>query len=294
MNQPVPEFTATARPGATALALIGSANSELALVKDYVIDSAEAAVTVNRDLQRIKLAYEQLEAERVNITGPLHVAWKNANAFFKPALDALQQAEAHCKRLLLGWEQKQEEARREAQRRAEDEARKRRQEEEARAAAERAKAEEIARQKQREAEEAEARRRKAEEEGNARAAAAAAAAAAKAREQAAAATEGAEARIAERQATAPVPAAVEIPEQVKLDGFSSKKVWKGRLKGLTEQERDASFAALVAAAATDPQARALLTLDEKALNRLAGALQKKLCIPGVEAYEDKQAASRRT
>lgn len=292
MNSPTPEFTASARITPEAQTLIVQSSSQLALVKDYVVDSPEAAVTVNRDLQRIKETKNRLENARVSITKPLHEAWTNANAFFKPAIDALTQAEAHCKNLLLGWERKQEEERREAQRRADEEARKRRQEEEARAAAERAKAEELAAQKRREAEEAERRRQAAIAEGNARAAAAAAADAAKAKEQAVAVVETAEAKIANREVTTVTAALPPLPEPTKIAGFSQRTYWKGRLKGLTDQEREASFLELIKAALTDSQARALLMLDQKALDRTANGLRKKLAIPGVEAYEDVRASSR--
>jgi len=83
-----------------------------------------------------------------------------------------------------------------------------------------------------------------------------------------------------------------VPEPTKIAGFSSRTIWKGRLKGLNDQERAKSKLDLIKAAATDPQAAALLLVDEKALTRLAGALKSSLNIPGCEAYEDKQAASR--
>ena len=292
MNQPNPEFGVIARIPTEVLEKAMQTSGALAIVNDYVVDSPEAAQTVNRDLQRIKAEIAWLDGQRQEIGKPLYESWTKLNKFFKALIEPREVAEGHCKKLLLGWEKTQEEERREAERKRQAEELRRRQEEEARAAAERAKAEEIAAQKRREAEEAERRRQAAIAEGNARAAAAAAAEAAKATEQAAAAVESAEAKIANREATAVTTALPPVPEPTKIAGFSSRTIWKGRLKGLNDQERAKSKLDLIKAAATDPQAAALLLVDEKALTRLAGALKSSLTIPGVEAYEDKQAASR--
>ena len=292
MNQPNPEFGVITRVPTEVLEKIAESDRGLALVKDYVVDSPEAATTVNRDLQRYKGEIRWLEAEEEKISKPQYEAWKATKTFFAMFIHPRQQAEAHLKTLLLGWERKEAEVRAEAERKRQAEELRRRQEEEARAAAERAKAEEIAAQKRREAEEAERRRQAAIAEGNARAAAAAAAEAAKAKEQAEAAVESAEAKIADREATAVTTTLPPAPEPTKLAGFSSRTIWKGRLKGLNDQERAKSKLDLIKAAATDPQAAALLLVDEKALTRLAGALRGSLTIPGCEAFEDKQAASR--
>lgn len=155
MNTANTEFGATARIPTEVLERAMQTTGALALVNDYVVDSPEAAQTVNRDLQRIKAEIAWLDGERQTIGKPLYESWTALNKFFKKLIEPREAAEGHCKKLLLGWEKTQEEARAEAERQCQAEERKRRQEEERRAAAERAKAEEIASQKRREAEEAE-------------------------------------------------------------------------------------------------------------------------------------------
>ena len=254
----------------------------LAKVKGYLIRSNDDAQAVNADLLAIKTAARNLDGVRKSIVKPLDEARTNAQAFFLPALDALKAAEDHCKRLLLGWQEKLDAERREAQRKAEEEALRLRQKQEAEAAAARAKAEEQAREARRKAEEAEAARQRAIAEGNAKAAAEAAARAAKEQERAVNVIEAAEAKIAHAEQVAPVIMAAPIaaPE---IRGFSSRTVWRARV---TDK------AAVIRAAVDRPDIAALLLVDEKAANRLAGALKAALAVPGLEAYEEKLATSR--
>lgn len=277
-----PEFSAVVRITPEMQSQLAASNGLLAKVRALVIKSNDDAQNVNTDLQAIKTAAKQLDGVRKSIVKPLDEARTNAQAFFVPALDALKAAEDHCKRLLLGWQEKLEAERREAQRKAEEEQRRIRQKQEAEAAAARAKAEEQAREARRKAEEAEAARQKALAEGNARAAAEAAARAAKEQERAAAVVEAAEAKIAHAEAVAPVimAAPVAAPE---IKGFASRTVWKARV---TDK------AALIRAAAERPDIAALLLVDEKAANRLASALKGALNVPGLLAYEEKLATSR--
>ena len=277
-----PEFSAVVRITPEVQSQIAASNGLLEKVRGYVIASNEQAQIVNVDLQSIKAAAKNLDGIRKSIVLPLDTARTNAQAFFVPALNVLKEAEDHCKRLLLGWQEKLDAERREAQRKADEEQRRIRQKQEAEAAAARAKAEEQAREARRKADEAEAARQKALAEGNARAAAEAAARAAKEQERAAAVLESAEAKIALAEQTAPVIMAAPIaaPE---IRGFSSRTVWKARV---TDK------AALIRAAADRPDIAALLLVDDKAANRLAGALKSALNVPGLEAYEEKLATSR--
>lgn len=282
MNQAMPEFSAVVRITPEVQEQLANSNALLTRVKGYVVESDAQAQTVNVDLQNIKSAAKNLDGIRKSIVKPLDEARSNAQAFFMPALDTLKNAEDHCKRLLLGWQEKIEAARREAQRKADEENRRIRAKQEAEAAAARAKAEEQAREARRKAEEAEAARQKAIAEGNARAAAEAAARAAKEQEKAQLIIEAAEAKIAYQEQVAPViaPTPIAAPE---IKGFSSRTVWKARV---TDKQ------ALIRSAAERTDIAALLLVDEKAANRLAGALKNALNVPGLEAYEEKVASSR--
>lgn len=276
------EFSAVVRITPDVQDQLTASSGLLAKVKGYLIRSNDDAQAVNADLLAIKTAARNLDGVRKSIVKPLDEARTNAQAFFLPALDALKAAEDHCKHLLLGWQEKLDAERREAQRKAEEEARRLRQKQEAEAAAARAKAEEQAREMRRKAEEAEAARQRAVAEGNAKAAAEAAARAAKEQERAAAVVEAAEAKIAHAEQVAPVIMAAPIaaPE---IKGFSSRTVWRARVTDKT---------VLIRAAADRPDIAALLLVDEKAANRLAGALKAALAVPGLEAYEEKLATSR--
>jgi colicin import membrane protein len=291
MTEPVTEFKAVITITPEIQQQVIEADSQLAIVREYHVDSLETANYVKAEGDRRKKMATQLDEIRKSITAPLRLAETNANNFFQPAIKNLLGAYDHCKGLVLTWQQQEEAKAQEAQRAAEEVARKARAEAEARAAAERAKAAEQAREATRKAQEAEAARVKALAEGNAKAAAKAAADAAKAQEQALAAVETAEAKIADREAVVVVPVAV-VPTPAKIAGFSSRTVWKCRLKGLNDAERAKSKLELIRAAATDPQAAALLVFDEKSANKLAAALKSSLTIPGLEAYEEQVAASR--
>jgi hypothetical protein len=289
--EPNTEFSAVVKITPEVQEQIADADNQLVIVKEYMVDSPETATFVKAEGDRRKKMADQLDAVRKSITAPLRLAETNANNFFQPAIKNLLGAYDHCKSLVLGWQQQEEARQREAQRQAEEAARKARQEAEARAAADRARAEEQAAEARRKAAEAEAARLKALAEGNAKAAAAAAALAAKETEKAAAVVETAESKIAEREAIAVMPVA-QVAAAPKIAGFSSRSTWKARLKGINDTERAQSKLELIKAAVTDPQAAALLIVDEKALNRLGAALRSSLTIPGVEAFEEKTAASR--
>jgi len=284
MNAPqTPEFSGTAKVTPEAMAIITAAQPTLVQVQEYVIDDPQTASIVNADLQMIKARRNKLDSIRKSIVRPLDEARANVQNFFKPAIEYLEAAEDHCKGLLLTYQEKVEQERREEVRRQEEVARKAREEAEARAAADRARAEEQAAAKRREAEEAEKRRLAALEAGNQRAAQTAAAEAARKQQEADAAIEAGERKAAERQAEVSVAAAPETPAP-KLSGFSSKPVWKVRINN--------KAAVVKAAASGNSNALAVLMIDESAAKRLAGTLKQGFDIPGIEAYEERSASSR--
>ena len=282
MNQSNPEFSAVVRITPEHHAQIAESSALLTRVRGYIVDSDDSAAIVNTDLQSIKIAARGLDTVRKSIVKPLDEARSAAQAFFVPAIETLKLAEDHCKRLLLGWQEKIEAKRREEQRRVDEENRRIRQELEAKAAAERAKAEEKAREERRKAQEAETARQKAIAEGNQRAAQEAAARAAKAVEAEAAARADAEAKIALAEQTASIAVAAPVAA-AEIKGFSARTIWKARV---TDKQ------ALIRAAAERTDLAALLLVDEKAANKLAGALKDALSVPGLEAYQEQVATSR--
>ena len=122
MNQPNTEFSAIVRITPEVQSQLAESNVLLTRVKGYVVDSDDSAQIVNTDLQSIKVAARNLDGIRKSIVKPLDEARANAQAFFVPAIETLKIAEDHCKRLLLSWQEKIEARRREARRKAEEEA----------------------------------------------------------------------------------------------------------------------------------------------------------------------------
>ncbi len=256
----------------------------LAVAESYVIDCPEMYEAAADDLKAVKAKYKAIEAQRVEIVGPLNKAVKAVNELFRPPLDFLEKAETTLKGRLIAYDQEQERLRREeqarleAERRAEQERLRREAEEAARVEREaRLKAEAEAR-AAREALakiEDEAARKAAEE--------AAREAQAKADAEAEAAAERAAIMAEQADIAELAPAAYVAPVKAEVAGLSTRQKYKAEVTDL---------AALIRAAAERPDLHPLLKVDQSALNKMAGALKTALNIPGVRVYAEQTMAAR--
>lgn len=256
----------------------------LAAAESYVVDCPEMYEAAADDLKSVKAKYKAIEAQRVEIVGPLNKAVKAVNDLFRSPLDFLEKAETTLKNRLLAYDQEQERKRRaeqarlDAERRAEQERLRREAEEAARAEREaRLKAEAEARA----AREAlakiqdEAARKAAQE--------AAQAAQAKAEAEAEAAAERA-AIMAEQSAMADLaPAPYVAPTGGDVKGLSTRSKYKAEVTDM---------GAFLQAVAARPELQNLVRADQSALNKMAGALKSALSIPGVRVYAERQLSSR--
>lgn len=271
--------------------MLRQADGALVVAQEYVIDCAAMAQAASNERTDLAIRIDAIKARRKKFIEPAQQIIANAEELFNPAITALTAARDMLGNGLLEWDRK--EKARIAKEKEEREAaeRKARQEADAAAAAARARAKEKADEETRKAREAEEDRQKALREGNARAAATAAAEAARATERANAAieegdTKATQAKVAVVAAIAPVAA------PVKIAGTSVRENWVPVLnQGVTE---DAALEQIIKGAATDPQLRGLLTLDQSALNKLAKALKTAMHVPGYTAKNiPKLAGSRK-
>lgn len=264
----------------------------VAFATTFVVDDAITADLANRELRSTKDRLKKLDDARKSLIAPARQIIESAQLIFKPAIDALTEAEGIYKAKLTDWSRREEE--RLACERREREAAERlaRQKAEQAAAAARARAEAEAAEARRKAQEAEEARRKAEAEGNARAAAAAAAEAAKLQEKAAAAEENGAAKaqaaiLSAAAQVAPEPVAVATPK-----GFSTRDNWVAELaSGQDEGSAKAAIVAAIAAGRAD--LLGLLVLDMSAASKLAKALKSAMNVPGLVAVNKPVAASRK-
>lgn len=267
-------------------AILQGASHALAEAQGIVIDSnlmyEEAAGT----LATIKGSIKQIEEAKESLLKPVRAIDRAIRDLFDPALNARKEAESTIKRSMLTYTADQERQQQEDRRQAEDAARREREKLEAQAAAERAKAEAEAAEKRRQAEEAAAAHRAALAAGNAKEAAKAAAAAARAREEADAKEAAGlrqQAELNERAQLISVQA--ETVDVAKVKGASVRKKWKAKV---TDKAK------LIAFIGANPQFLNLVEIDESALNKMAGAMEKNLeaTLPGVETYQESILGSR--
>lgn len=123
-------------PDAATLAKRGT--DMLATAKSYVITCHEAREAAAADLQQCKAIYNELEAQRLEITRPLDKAKAGVMNLFRGPLGYLEQAETILKRACITWDNEQKRLERERQAEAAkvaDEQRKRLQDEAAKAKA---------------------------------------------------------------------------------------------------------------------------------------------------------------
>lgn len=298
--------TAIAPPNEVVLATRVAA-SAFSNAQELIVDSRAAYEAAASDLTDLRGRWKDIEAQRVHLKEPFLEGGRRIDAFFKVPLDRLQEAAELVKSRMLVFQRAEDErVERERREREERERQERLElERQQREAAERERqAREEAQRLEREAQErADAARRKAEAEaaearkaGDAEAAAKAEAAAAEA--QALADREAQEAR--ERGDAAALQAAQEadnaqaamdlaevapampaVVSQASARGVATRKSWK---------VKSVDKAALVVAAAkaiTDgdqdkaDQLLVYLSVDESALNKLAGALKGAARVAGV-------------
>lgn len=75
---------------------------------DYLVDSPAMAELASERLVQIATLKKQIEEGRQSVAGPIHKAWKNALAWFKPAEDAVDQADSAMRKALGRWKTEQE------------------------------------------------------------------------------------------------------------------------------------------------------------------------------------------
>jgi hypothetical protein len=275
----------------------------LAGVKGYEIANHDTAAAVAGEMNGYKRAIVKLEDLRKGFLRPAQEIIDNAKALFNPAIDGFKAAEAHCKTLLAGWDDK--ERKRIALENAlrEEAARKIRQEAEREAAVVRARADEAAAEARRKSEEAEAARRKALAEGNARAAATAAAEKAKQDERERAARENGEAKAQEALlAAAAQVAAAPVVEQAKVAGASMRDKWVAKILVTDMEAKRLIVAAAAGVAIVDgkrtlvsprPELLGVLDLGGPAIRKQAESLHEAFNIPGFEAVNEPIVAGSR-
>lgn len=242
------------------------------------IDSQDMADIASDELRTIATAIKKLEEKRLSITRPFDEAKSSVMDMFATPKAALQEGDAHLRKVVSAWNARQEEIAAEARRK---QAEIDRQEREA-ADKKRREAEEAQRQAQ---EEAAARQREADrlaQEATSKkqreAAAAAQEQARKAAEAAAAASQVVETVAAEAE-EAEVHQAV-VAQAPKSAGISTRGKW-------TVEEADVDMAALVAAAAKDNGLLIYLLPDMKRLRQFATMMKDKAVVPGVKFTEEK-------
>lgn len=75
---------------------------------DYLVDSPAMAELASERLVQIASLKKQIEEGRQSVAGPIHKAWKNALAWFKPAEEAIEQADSAMRKALNRWKTEQE------------------------------------------------------------------------------------------------------------------------------------------------------------------------------------------
>lgn len=275
-TSPAPRFDASIVITEEAMSLASQCAREFDLAKEWVIDSqvmADEAVDKVHDLRE---KVERLKKVRDGFLRPAKEIMDNASALFGPGIAAVDNAIAHLRQALLAWneqEQRRVEEQARAARLAAEEARRKA---EAEAAAEVAKAQEEARRLREKAAEAQ---EKADKTGSK----AAIAEAARAEAGALAAIERGNDAAAEALVSAS--ASVPVVQQAKTKGFHTTDTYEAEVT---------DFAEFFTQVAGRRDLWALVTVDQKALNRMAnvwkddtplhldGVKVKKKSVPVVE------------
>ena len=265
------------------------AEAALARVQSLAIHTSEDYVVVANLLADIKGQFKATDKQREELKAPSLEACRRVDAFFKPPLAFLQQAETIAKGKLTDYDREQERIRAEEQRRLDEIARKEREKKEAEArevernARERADAERRAAEVQRQAE---ARARQEAAEAKARGDAAAAAIADKAARDAAAAAQKSEAK-ADRVESAAAEKSESLQAQASQVVAPVVQRAAPKVSGLTFTEV-AKFEVIDKALLPEEYKLA----DETRIGKVVRALKTEARIPGVRVWMEKQPASK--
>lgn len=233
------------------------ADQALAVATEYRVTTHDEYSAAGDELTRIKAAQKRLDETRKSLTRPLDESKKRIMDFFRAPAEKLAEAEKAIKSACIGYQQEQERIRREEQRKAEEAARKERE----RLERLRIAAEQKAREK-----EAELRRQAAEADAAERA---------KIEARMRADAEKAAAKQAEIDArAASVIAPVIHREAPKVEGLSTRTVWKFRITDARQLPPEYTIP------------------DEKKIGQVVRALKGDTSIPGVEVYAEESMAAR--
>jgi membrane protein involved in colicin uptake len=249
-------------------------------------------------LTAIKGRLKRIEEVRTSITKPLNETLRKINEFFSAPKAQLEEAERTVKRTMVAYDQKVENERREAQRKADEAAAAERRRQEAAAAEARRKAQDEAARLAREAAEKRAAEEKAlreaeeaERAGNRAAAEAARAEAERAAKEAAKLDVRAEAKVEKAEAKAAdlelaaasvVSTIVDIPKAAAA-GVSGRENWRAEVTDLR---------ALVQAVAAGQAPLSLLQANDKVIGQQARSLKAEFNVPGVRVWAERGIAAR--
>lgn len=233
------------------------ADQALAVATEYRVTTQDQYSAAGEELTRIKAAQKRLDETRKSLTRPLDESKKRIMDFFRAPADKLAAAERAIKSACIGYQQEQERIRREEQARAEEAARKERERLERLRLAAEAKARE---------KEAELRRQAAEADAAERA---------KIELKMQAEADKAAAKQAELEARAAcVTAPVIHREAPKVEGLSTRTVWKFRITDARKLPPEYTLP------------------DEVKIRKVVHALKGDTRIPGVEVYAEESMAAR--
>lgn len=98
----------------------------LVMAESYIVTTPEQAITAGEQLKEIKALAREVESKRKEMTVPINQGLRKINDFFRPAKKWLSEAEHLVKIKLLKYQQDQALIAQEAQRKADEEARKER------------------------------------------------------------------------------------------------------------------------------------------------------------------------
>lgn len=112
-------LTVITKDDQSLLSMIAQAAALGTTATDYTIDSREMYELASISLTDIRDAEKAVEAKRKSIADPLHKAWKETNALFKPLGDALDKAKRTLSSKMVAFEDQERARIRAAEERAE-------------------------------------------------------------------------------------------------------------------------------------------------------------------------------
>lgn len=239
-----------------------TADKLVALAGSYHVTTAEEYGAAGADLVQVNGAIARLEELRLGMTRPIDQGLKAIRAFFAGPTERLERAKNQIKRAMIAYDEEQRRIAAEAQRRAEEEARKERDRLAAIAAEAQRKADEKAAEERRQAEAARA--------------AGDLAAAAKHEQKAERVEQRAEERVETLQTVASTIVAPVIERETpKVKGISGRRVWKFRIKDASKLPREYTMP------------------DEKKIGGVVRAMKGDTRIDGVEVWDEPDLSASR-